>query len=97
MDGPLDSSSGSSTSGESSDSPKAKKIKVMLNDQDFFAPIGDLEDSLINRRQNFETYVGLSVLFGNKISPEIRKKSKVQQIRRKKSTFLSKFFFLENF
>ena len=69
----------------------------MLNDQDFFAPIGDLEDTLINRRQNFETYVGPSALFGNKILPEIRKKSKVQQIRRKKYTFLSKFFFLENF
>ena len=66
MDGPLDSSSESSTSGESSDSPKAKKVKVMLNDQDFFAPIGDLEDTLINRRQNFETYVGPSALFGKK-------------------------------
>ena len=77
MDGPLDSSSGSSTSGESSDSPKAKKLKVMLNDQDFFAPIGDLEDTLINRRQNFETYVGPSALFGNnKILPEIRKNPK---------------------
>ena len=46
----------------------------MLNDQDVFAPIGDLEDTLINRRQNFETYVGPSALFGNnKILPEIRK------------------------
>ena len=43
----------------------------MLNDQDLFAPIGDPEDTLINRRQNFETYVGPSALFGNKISPEI--------------------------
>ena len=87
MDGPLDSSSGSSTSGESSDSPKAKKIKVMLNDQDFFAPIGDLEDSLINRRQNFETYVGLSVLFGNKISPEIRKNPKSNKSEEKNPLF----------
>ena len=46
----------------------------MLNDQDFFAPIGDSEDTLINRRQNFETYVGPSALFGNKILPEIRRR-----------------------
>ena len=46
----------------------------MLNDQDFFAPIGDLEDTLINRRQNFEAYVGPLALFGDKISPEIRKR-----------------------
>ena len=46
----------------------------MLNDQDFFAPIGDLEDTLINRRQNFEAYVGPLALFGDKISPEIRRR-----------------------
>ena len=50
----------------------------MLNDQDIFAPIGDLEDTLINRGQNFEAYVGPLALFGDKISPEIGKKSKVQ-------------------
>ena len=48
----------------------------MLNERDFFAPIEDLEDTLINRRQNFKTYVGPSALFGNKILPKIRKNPK---------------------
>ena len=69
VDGPLDSSSGSSTSAESSESPKAKKIK-MLNDQDFFAPIGDIEENLIHKRQNLETYVGnLKTRNGFKVLP----------------------------
>ena len=70
----------------------------MLNERDFFAPIGDLEDTLINRRKNFETYVGPSAFFGNnKILPEIRKNPKSKKSEEKNSTFLSKLFFLENF
>ena len=55
MDGALDSSS--SRSNSSTTSPPSKKSKL-LQDEEFFAPIEDLEELFVAKHQNLVSYIG---------------------------------------